>query len=529
MKERITEIASKTEMIAYANEEQDFKKFTTPEGFKCFIRRFKPKASSHKAHLCGYLTLPKEHPLSFDNIKELVDPGGYWAKHDNLERVLVDSRVHGGITFGEVDEEGNSIYGFDCIQSCDRSPLFSSYEDGFDSREYVDWRGGIATYKTMNYVEDELLELSRYIKAWEEENNYEVLRFVKYPSITNIRREKDVARLLSEVPPETQFTVTEKLHGANFSVWFVHTVSPVIIPAGLVTRIVGDYTVVFGKRTGFLKEGESFFNWQSWLDSEEGDRVLKRLEVVAYSFKRFGHLANVAFFGELFGGKINSDGIEYGELKFKVFDEYVEGEFYPTDDPYVAVQPIFRGTLTECLAYNPDERRSEHASEESVRGVEGHILRTVGGSRIKYGNIVLKHKAKWFEDVENRRVKKVKQPKAPIALTDEKQKLLDTLLKGVTEGRVKSVVSQTGIELEFKNFGKLQGRVWEDLKTEHSCTLHKRCGMVSQVRTNINHLLREMIQKEADSYSKLDTPHEADRKEYESIPTSKVSGKLICN
>lgn len=83
------------------------------EGFKCLISRIWKKGYPNTTrrfggHLCGYVILTKDHP--------------YFGKSSDL-----DLEVHGGITFGEGDEDTWMI-GFDCAHSGDIVPTMDYME-----------------------------------------------------------------------------------------------------------------------------------------------------------------------------------------------------------------------------------------------------------------------------------------------------------------------------------------------------------------------------------------------------------------
>jgi hypothetical protein len=79
------------------------------KGIKCLVIRIcKREPCAHEeawfgGHLCGYIFLPKEHPLYGKDIDE------------------VDLPCHFGVTFAEKTQEGHMI-GFDCAHSEDLIP-----------------------------------------------------------------------------------------------------------------------------------------------------------------------------------------------------------------------------------------------------------------------------------------------------------------------------------------------------------------------------------------------------------------------
>jgi hypothetical protein len=102
-------------------------------------------------HLCGYVSLPVNHPLYNKSHKE----NDVFDKFD----------VHGGVTFtGILDGEHNSndklklfLVGFDCAHAGDFVPEFSE-----------DLVRGDEEYRDINYVILECIKLARQLKNMED-------------------------------------------------------------------------------------------------------------------------------------------------------------------------------------------------------------------------------------------------------------------------------------------------------------------------------------------------------------------------
>lgn len=92
---------------------------------------------------CGYIYIPMAHPYA-----------GLW--HD-----AVGLDVHGGLTYAE--KEGESwCFGFDCGHYDDWSPkLDKVFADG-------NYASGQATYKTLDFVINELDSLAKQLKEREQ-------------------------------------------------------------------------------------------------------------------------------------------------------------------------------------------------------------------------------------------------------------------------------------------------------------------------------------------------------------------------
>jgi len=87
-------------------------------------------------HWCGYITIPSTHP---------------WAQSEERYAEECHINVHGGVTFLEKDNDGNTVVGFDCCHSCDASPSWSENKSFTSS-------GG--EYRNIYYVLDQLKGLA---------------------------------------------------------------------------------------------------------------------------------------------------------------------------------------------------------------------------------------------------------------------------------------------------------------------------------------------------------------------------------
>lgn len=116
------------------------------EGYFCCARRNNAKA------WCGYVRVPVEHPM---------------IPNDNLD-------CHGGITWSQSmapwmseEDKGWFWYGFDCSHYLDLTPeqVFKSTIERDDF--YSDY-----TYRTLEYVKQNVTELAHQLKAFEEVSSH---------------------------------------------------------------------------------------------------------------------------------------------------------------------------------------------------------------------------------------------------------------------------------------------------------------------------------------------------------------------
>jgi hypothetical protein len=114
-------------------------------GYKCRIQRH-----GHFGHLCGYVGIPKSHPL--------------YGKHYSDDEVA-DIRVHGGLTHSGEDQDDKDTwwFGFDCSHAGDLSPNMLMH---ILDRELPNLRHfhRDEVYRTWDYVENEVRELVRQLR-----------------------------------------------------------------------------------------------------------------------------------------------------------------------------------------------------------------------------------------------------------------------------------------------------------------------------------------------------------------------------
>ena len=105
----------------------------------CTIRR------SSGGVLCGYVGVPKDHPLF-----------GKGYDEETTEHLT----AHGGLTFAGTmhhDPDGPWWFGFDCAHLHDISPAYGAKYGGMMFNE--------GRYRTLSYVENECYELARQLVA----------------------------------------------------------------------------------------------------------------------------------------------------------------------------------------------------------------------------------------------------------------------------------------------------------------------------------------------------------------------------
>lgn len=281
-------------------------------------------------------------------------------------------------------------------------------------------------------------------------------QFTKFPSLENTYRQKEIDKILM-MDIKDQWVVTEKVHGANFSFWVYKNVE------------TKEIDIKCAKRSGWIEEGEKFFNYKSVL--EKYRPMLEKL--------RGDVLDNFVIYGELFGGKIQSGMCYSLEQDFVAFDmRWINEEgslglpldklttLTLKDDYKIPVTPLIGvyDTFEEALAV--EESFTSKLIRQDFDGKEGH--KEAEGVVIEPNNAVyepngsrvyLKKKTKRF--LEKGGKPNIKH-KVPMLLQESVQLKLDEALLFLNNNRFDSVVSKIG-EVSIKDIGKVMGLLTQDI------------------------------------------------------------------
>jgi len=298
-----------------------------------------------------------------------------------------------------------------------------------------------------------------------------LLRFTKYDSIGYIFDRDFMEQIRIEGFDKQEFVVQEKVHGSN-------------------TCFVTDgKTVHFGKRSGFIAEGEYFYEHEELLE-----RYTSKIIALYFIVKeRFKDMNILTIFGEMCGGNyphpdvknntnvsIIQKGVFYSpNHEFYAFDLYVGDEksgFYATVDEsnvffergeFLYAKTLFRGTLDECLKYPNDSISliSDWLGLPPIENniCEGIVIRPVITDYLSNGaRILLKSKNEHF--LEKKAIKK-RVPKWLLkhSYSEQLNNLLFVVEQYVTENRLNNVISKIGHVSMPKELGKLIDLFSEDI------------------------------------------------------------------
>ena len=280
--------------------------------------------------------------------------------------------------------------------------------------------------------------------------------FTKFPSLENTYRQKEIDKIVM-MEIKDQWVVTEKVHGANFSFWVYKNVE------------TKEIDIKCAKRSGWIEEGEKFFNYTSVL--EKYRPMLEKL--------RGDVLDNFVIYGELFGGNIQSGMCYSLEQDFVAFDMRWINEdgslglpldkltmLTLKDDYNLPVTPLIGvyDTFEEALAVEESftsklirqdfDGKEEHKETEGIVIEPNNAVYEPNGSRV-----YLKKKTKRF--LEKGGKPNIKH-KVPMLLQESVQLKLDEALLFLNNNRFDSVVSKIG-EVSIKDIGKVMGLLTQDI------------------------------------------------------------------
>lgn len=296
------------------------------------------------------------------------------------------------------------------------------------------------------------------------------MKFIKYSSIENATN-KTIENFKTKHPnvANGNFYITEKNHGANFSVY------------------VSFYEIKFAKRTDFLSDNSNFFSHQKLKDKHnfkliQDSNILKQ-EDIDY----------LIIYGELCGGsyptmpiipnvsKVQKEVAYSNDIEFMVFDVvivYKSGNKLPLDYENMEsfcktyklnyAQKIFEGSLDECLEWSRIHKADESEIhklfnmpklESNIR--EGHVIKPMFEPFYKESRIgIFKDKNEKFKEQKNTTSEKVIN-----TYSVEFNNKLNELESMICTNRFNNVVSKFG-EYTIKDFRNLMILLYEDVVEE---------------------------------------------------------------
>lgn len=307
-----------------------------------------------------------------------------------------------------------------------------------------------------------------------------MLAFKKYATIENSDNEKILTNLkkLGYFAENYLYTVQEKIHGSNFSIW------------------INENEVKYAKRSAFLGKDSDFYNFQQVMMDFNGPIQLIQKDFINQPFHfedgSTENIEQICIYGELCGGKYEGYTSQHRETKvvqkgiqyhpdnlFLAFDMTLNNKvidyekFLEILDQYQIpyIPSLFKGTLEDCLSY-PNNFLTTLPSKYGLPDLEGNICE---GVVIKsYTPIVnedgmfhlmLKNKNEKWKEIEETANKKDKEKK--LNLPDNLKAILDDLSRYITENRLNNVVGNYG-PYKKNQFGLLLKEFTADIIKDYS-------------------------------------------------------------
>ena len=296
------------------------------------------------------------------------------------------------------------------------------------------------------------------------------MKFVRYSSIENSYREKFIDKVVYEGHSDGEWSVTEKIHGSNFAFY---------VQEGLNKSI----EIRCAKRSGFIDDGENFFNYQVVLERYR-DAITSLFNDNRQGLD--GPIVSMSIHGELFGGHYPHKDINKSQYK-----AIQKGVFYSNNVEFVAfdvkintilqntkvlekleeygiptLKPIYRGTMDECLAY----RNSFQTTIPAILGlpeIENNICEGVvikpNNPRFLYDRtrVIIKNKNEKFKEIQQESKHKNRTPKKEVELTEDAAILKTKIPTYCNENRLNNLISKMG-ELKPSDFGKIMKELNQD-------------------------------------------------------------------
>ena len=285
--------------------------------------------------------------------------------------------------------------------------------------------------------------------------------FRKYPRITNSYDAKFLAKIAEHglYASNIKWSVSEKLHGANLSLY------------------CDGIGIEIASRNSMLENSDSFYHLGTIKD-ELNDIVITIQNYFQESVKVYGELVGGSYpHPDVKKGNIKQiqKGVFYCPgLKFSVFDIKVDETFLSVQEleqvclslDILHQDSLFKGTLTECLAF-PNDGMSEFSDLIDLPRIEGNIMEGVvikpmlpffmGDHRV-----ILKNKNDKFK--EKNEVKK-RLPKQTEPLSKEMEETLESFQQYITVNRLDTATSKLG-EVENTNIGAFLKELHTDIILE---------------------------------------------------------------
>lgn len=297
------------------------------------------------------------------------------------------------------------------------------------------------------------------------------MEFKKYSSLENHYQAKAIngIQLMGLAKPDVLWTLREKIHGANYSVWY------------------NGLDVKFAKRTSFVGEMDNFFGHHDVTPVLKVKIVAMYDNMVDCGFINDG--AELIVYGELAGtmasGRKVQVEVDYGKLDFYAFDIKVNGS-YISDDSIEKMCGLADITTAPLIAtgsfYDLFETRNDFQSvvEQQQAGAnqfnlifegdnvsEGYVLKPNHTHYFDNGSrVAIKSKNEKFSE-KKKKSKVQKMATSKVEMSSYDQKVIDCLDEYITAPRLRNVISKHG-DVTQKQFGVILNMLVADVIEDYS-------------------------------------------------------------
>ncbi len=289
------------------------------------------------------------------------------------------------------------------------------------------------------------------------------MNFKKYHSLHGVYRVSYINNIIEKGLNYPPFIVQEKVHGANFSIWY------------------DGNEIKYASRNFFLKDDDVFFNYKSVI-AKYGEAFKSLCEDIMRDGNRYGVVNKtklVILYGELYGGKYTDD-IEYKDAiqvqkevlycphnDFYGFDIQVDGVYLDVDECNKAfdlfkiprAQTLFKGSFDECINYN-NKFITTIPTIHNLPPIEGNlcegtVIKPKDVRYIKGDRMIIKHPNDSFAEVTPRNKRKLPN------LTKNENIIFNKMIEYICELRLVKTNAKRG-STKSTDFGKLLGEFVQD-------------------------------------------------------------------
>lgn len=314
------------------------------------------------------------------------------------------------------------------------------------------------------------------------------MQFTKYSSLENHYQTGFIQKILFAGLTKTDvvWTAREKIHGANYSMWFDGT------------------TFNSAKRSGFVGGG-NFFSHE--IVDKRYENCIRNMYDYLSGVNTIEQGDALCVYGELAGtmptGSKVQQEVDYGDLDFYAFDIKINGKFIDDlevealcFDYSVRTAPLLAiGSFDELFKINNEFQscvfQTVGATEfeliyEGDNVSEGYVLKPNVTVYFDNGDrVAIKSKNEKFSEKKKAgKIRNAKTKDIDVVLCESDQSLVELLETFNTDNRLRNVISKVG-DVTQKDFGKLLGLmvqdIYEDFEKERGPQLALDSHLVARV------------------------------------------------